>query len=111
MNAPETTATGIRRKVVVGFVAIATIATLVVCGPKASTIAGVKPTPKLVIPGVGTSGTIYYASPDGARRAPCTLAHPCDIPRLNEVMKPGDIAYLRGGTYRGPIGISTVGTA
>src|ERR1700733_494667 len=69
----------------------------------------VKPTPKLAIPAVATTGAVYYAATNGSNAAPCALTSPCDIAKLNTVLKPGDVGYLRGGVYPGPINISTSG--
>ena len=42
----------------------------------------------------------YYVSPDGSDTNPGTLAAPFATWRkLNEVLRPGQLAYIRGGTY------------
>src|SRR5690348_731240 len=70
---------------------------------------GAKPSPKPVIAGVATSGVSYFAAANGDDAAPCTLKQPCDLAKLLRVLKAGDVGYLRGGVYPGPITIRTTG--
>jgi hypothetical protein len=59
-----------------------------------------------------TAGKAYYLSPSGNDGAAGTYAAPWKtITAAAKKMAPGDVAYLRGGTYSGQAQINTSGTA
>ncbi|HXU68710.1 MAG TPA: right-handed parallel beta-helix repeat-containing protein [Polyangia bacterium] len=59
-----------------------------------------------------TAGKAYYLSPTGSDSATGSYAAPWKtISAAAAKMQPGDVAYLRGGTYSGQVSISVSGTA
>jgi len=59
----------------------------------------------LCLCGVISNATTYYVSPTGSNSNAGTITAPfATIEKLNSVMRAGDIAYIRGGTYRSTYG-------
>jgi hypothetical protein len=59
-----------------------------------------------------TKGSVYYVSPNGNDGAAGTLAAPWKtVNGAASKVGPGDVVYLRGGTYPGPTQISASGAA
>jgi len=58
----------------------------------------------LLIGGIANA-TTYYVATNGNNSSAGTITAPfATIEKLNSVLKPGDIAYIRGGTYRSTYG-------
>lgn len=46
-------------------------------------------------------GSTYYIAPDGSDANPGTIGHPfASLQNVNMIVEPGDIVFIRGGTYR-----------
>ncbi len=59
------------------------------------------------------SGTAWYASPEGVSTSDGTIASPLDLATAlsaESPVRPGDIVWLRGGTYRGAFTSALMGT-
>ena len=103
-------------------VALATVSlasTLIVATLPSSTPAGVgnvtvkrasrvsKPLPFSV-----TSGRVYYLAPNGSDNNPGTLASPwATLENATAQLQPGDLLYLRGGSYSFASAVTSNGTA
>jgi hypothetical protein len=73
---------------------------------------GTSTVPAQGLPFTVTSGRVFYIAPSGSDSNPGTKAAPwLRIDTAASKMLPGDVAYLRGGTYSSAYSIHTGGTA
>jgi len=54
----------------------------------------------------------YYVAPTGNDLNPCSEKQPCrTLNKVNNVVQPGDLVYMRGGVYRSLTNLTTSGTS
>src|SRR5262249_38310499 len=91
----------------------AMLPTVGVPAPSQLNVAVVRATAKSsTVPFQVTSGKIYYVSPSGSDSASGSLAAPWRTPSGAAThLQPGDLVYLRAGTYTGVLSLHISGTA